>query len=198
VSPALAARLAALVLGAVLLEIVAVSQVSIVGGIADLTPLVVLSAGLLCGSLVGAAMGFTMGLILDLALVQTLGLSSLVLLVVGYWAGRLREVRDPQGPLVPILAGAAFTFAAEAGYSIFQFLLGVDAPVSLLLVQQIVITTLVNTLLALPVYALVKRILEPALPQDPRRRRRRAYTTGGLSPLQRPSERLGPIPRTSR
>jgi hypothetical protein len=26
---------------------------------------------------------------------------------------------------------------------------------------------------------------------------RRAYTTGGLSPLQRPSERLGPMPRSS-
>ena len=52
---------------------------------------------------------------------------------------------------------------------------------------------LVNTLIALPVYAVVRRLIQPALPDDPRRRRRRAYTTGGLSPLQRPSERLGPI-----
>jgi rod shape-determining protein MreD len=185
VTPGLVIRLAVLAIGAVLLEIVAVSQVSIVGGIADLTPLVVLSAGLLCGSLVGAAMGFTMGLILDLALVQTLGLSSLVLLVVGYWAGRLREVRDPQGPLVPILAGAAFTFAAEVGYSIFQFLLGVDAPVSFLLAREIVATVLLNALIAPAVYALTRRWLTPGLPEDPRRRRRRAYTTGGLSPLSR-------------
>jgi hypothetical protein len=75
-------------------------------------------------------------------------------------------------------------------------LLGVDAPVSLLLLQQIIITVLVNTLIALPVYALVRRAISPALPDDPRRRRRRAYTTGGLSPLQRPSERLGGITRT--
>ena len=33
-----------------------------------------------------------------------------------------------------------------------------------------------------PVFALVRRVLAPALPEDPRRRRRRAYTTGGLSP----------------
>ena len=59
-----------------------------------------------------------------------------------------------------------------------------DAPVSALLFQQIFVTVLVNTLIALPLYAIVKRILQPVLPEDPRRRRRRAYTTGGLSPLQ--------------
>jgi hypothetical protein len=55
---------------------------------------------------------------------------------------------------------------------------------------------LVNTLIALPVYAVVRRILRPALPDDPRRRRRRAYTTGGLSPLQSSSARAGQIPRS--
>ena len=34
----------------------------------------------------------------------------------------------------------------------------------------------------MPVYALVRRWLLPVLPEDPRRRRRRAYTTGGLLP----------------
>ena len=82
--------------------------------------------------------------------------------------------------------------------SLIEFLLGVDAPVSLLLLQQIFITVLVNTLIALPVYAIVRKVVLPALPDDPRRRRRRAYTTGGLSPLQQPSRRLGQIPRSSR
>jgi hypothetical protein len=81
--------------------------------------------------------------------------------------------------------------------AIIQFLLGVDAPVSFLLLQQILVTVLVNTLISLPVYAFVRRVLKPALPEDPRRRRRRAYTTGGLSPLHRPSERIGPLPRSS-
>jgi hypothetical protein len=33
------------------------------------------------------------------------------------------------------------------------------------------------------------------LPEDPRRRRRRAYTTGGLSPLQQGAARRGPLSR---
>lgn len=184
-TPALGVRLVVLALGAVLLEIVAVSQISIATASADLTPLVVLAVGLLCGSLVGAAMGFAMGLFLDLALVQTLGLTSLVLLAVGYGAGRLREVRDPQGALLPIAAGAAATALAEVGYSLVQFLLGVDAPVSFLLVREIIATVIINALIAGPVFAVVRRWLVPVLPDDPRRRRRRAYTTGGLSPLSR-------------
>ena len=60
-----------------------------------------------------------------------------------------------------------------------------QAPVSLLLLREILLTVVLNTLIALPVYAIMRRALLPFLPEDPRRRRRRAYTTGGLSPISR-------------
>jgi rod shape-determining protein MreD len=191
----LPARLVALGFLAVVFQQACVSQVTVFGVSADLTPLVVMSVGLLAGSMAGAITGFGMGLLVDLVLVQTLGVSSLLYIPIGYWSGRLRELRDPAHGLVPLALGAAATAVAGLGMAVIQFLLGVDAPVSLELLQQIFVTVLVNTLIALPVYALVRRVLRSALPQDPRRRRRRAYTTGGLSPLHRPSERLGPIPR---
>jgi hypothetical protein len=73
------------------------------------------------------------------------------------------------------------------GYSLVEFLLGVEAPVSLDLLRQIVVGIVVNTVAALPMWALVRRALDAALPDGPRRRRRRrTYTTGGLSPLSRP------------
>ncbi len=190
-------RLALLGFVTVVIQVAGVSQISVFGVSADVTPLVVMSVGLLTGSLLGAVTGFAVGLLVDMVLVQTLGVTSLLYIAIGYWCGRLRELRDPSHGLVPLALGAAATAFAGVGMAMIQFLLGVDAPVSLLLVQQIFITVLVNTLLALPVYALVRRIIRPALPDDPRRRRRRAYTTGGLSPLQRPSERLGPIPRSA-
>jgi rod shape-determining protein MreD len=188
-------RLALLGLVTVIIQAAAVSQISIFGISADLTVLVVMSVGLLAGSIAGAIMGFATGLLVDMVLVQTLGVTSLLFLVIGYWSGRLRELRDPSHGLVPMALGAAATAFAGVGMAVIQFLLGVDAPVSWLLLEQIFIAVLVNTLLALPVYALVRRVIEPALPADPRRRRRRAYTTGGLSPLQRPSQRLGPMTR---
>ena len=191
-------RLIGLAFAAVLIQEAAVSQISIFGTSADLTPLVVMSVGLLAGSISGAIMGFGTGLLVDMVLVQTLGVTSLLYIAIGYWTGRLRELRDPSHGLVPMAMGAAATAFAGLGMTVIQFLLGVDSPVSLLLLQQIFVTVLVNTLLALPVYAAVRRLIRPALPDDPRRRRRRAYTTGGLSPLRRPSGRLGTMPRTSR
>jgi rod shape-determining protein MreD len=191
-------RLIALAFLTVVIQEAAVSQISIFGTSADLTPLVVMAVGLLAGSVPGAVMGFGVGLLVDLLLFQTLGVTSLLYIVIGYWSGRLRELRDPSHGLVPMGLGAAATLFAGLGMTVIQFLLGVDSPVSLLLLQQIFVTVLVNTLLALPVYAAVKRLLGPTLPQDPRRRRRRAYSTGGLSPLQQSRARLGPTPRTSR
>ncbi len=80
---------------------------------------------------------------------------------------------------------AAATAVSALAFTVLQFLIGADAPVSLLLVRELLIGLLVNTLLALPVHAVMRRALAPFLPEDPRRRRRRAYTTGGLSPLSR-------------
>ncbi|HWD85078.1 MAG TPA: rod shape-determining protein MreD [Solirubrobacteraceae bacterium] len=191
-------RIAIVAIFAVILQETVVSQITVFGVTADITPLVVVSIGLLCGSMAGAIAGFGVGLLVDLTLVQTLGITSLLFIVIGYWSGRLRELRDPSHGLVPLALGAAGTAVAGVGMAIIQFLLGVDAPISLLLLQQIFLTVLVNTLIALPVYELVRRILHSALPEDPRRRRRRAYTTGGLSPLHRPSERLGQVSRYGR
>jgi rod shape-determining protein MreD len=146
---------------------------------------VVAAVGLLCGSMTGAIFGFSVGLFVDTALVQTMGLSSLVYLTAGYWAGRLRELRDPQAAVIPMVVGAVATAITTIGFGLMNFLLGIDAPVSFLLLRQILATILLNALIALPVFALVRRWLLPTLPEDPRRRRRRAYTTGGLSPLSR-------------
>jgi rod shape-determining protein MreD len=184
-SPQAAGRLALLGLLGGILQLTTVSQVSIFGVPADLSPLLVASVGFLCGSISGAVFGFCLGLFVDTALLQTLGVNSLVFTGIGYGAGRVRELRDPAHTLAPVLVGAVATAIAAIGFSLLQFLLGVEAPVSLQLLRQILMTIVLNTLLALPVYAICRRVLLPYLPDDPRRRRRRAYTTGGLSPLSR-------------
>ncbi len=178
-------RLTLLGLVTVVVQLAAVSQAPIFGVRADLAPLVVMSVGLLAGSIPGAGMGFAVGLLVDMALVQKLGVSSLLFIAIGYTAGRLRELRDPAHALVPVAAGALATVIATVGFSMAQYLLGVDSPLSWILARDIVLTILINTILALPVYNLVRRVLLPLLPDDPRRRRRRAYTTGGLSPISR-------------
>ena len=178
-------RLAGLALLIAFVQVGVVSEVPIFGVNADLSPLLVAFVGLLCGSTIGAAYGFAIGLLIDLLLLQTLGVTSLIFTLIGYWCGRLRELRDPQAALAPLLVGAAASAASLAGYSLMEFMLGIEAPVSFELLRQIVLGVVVNTIVALPMWVLVRRVLEGALPDDPRRRRRRAYTTGGLSPLSK-------------
>jgi rod shape-determining protein MreD len=184
-STGLALRIAALAVVLVFVQIGVVSEVPLFGVNVDLSPLVVAFVGLLCGSTLGAMSGFAIGLLVDLTLVQTLGVTSFIFTLIGYWSGRLRELRDPQAAITPLLVGAAGSAASLVGYSLMEFLLGVDAPVSLELLRQIVLGIVLNTVIALPMWAIVRRSLEGGLPDDPRRRRRRAYTTGGLSPLSR-------------
>jgi len=186
-SMSLPVRLTLFAVLVVFFQIGVVSEVPVFGVNADLSSLLVAFVALLCGSTVGAACGFAVGLLVDLALLQTLGLTSLVFTLLGYWCGRLRELRDPQAAYTPLLLGAGASAVALVGYSLMEFMLGVDAPVSFELLRQIVLGVLVNAIVALPMWALTRRVLEGALPEDPRRRRRRrTYTTGGLSPLSRP------------
>ena len=184
-SPGIVARIALLAVIVVFFQTGVVSELSVLGVTVDLSPLLVAFVGLLCGSMLGAITGFAVGLLVDLALVQTLGVTSLIFTLIGYWSGRLRELRDPQAALTPLLVGAAATGASMVGYSLVEFLLGVEAPVSLELLRQIVLGVIAGAVAALPTWAVVRRSLEGGLPEDPRRRRRRAYTTGGLSPLSR-------------
>ena len=85
-SGALLLRIAALAVFVVFFQIGVVSEVPIFGVNADLTPLLVAFVGLLCGSMLGAVGGFAVGLLVDLALLQTLGLTSLVFTMIGYWS----------------------------------------------------------------------------------------------------------------
>ncbi len=182
VSSQLALRLLVIGLLTMVLQVAAVSQFLLLGTSADIVVLLVMAVGLLAGPMWGALTGFGMGLLIDVALVRTLGVSSLILLTIGYWVGRYREQFDPASPLTPISLAAAATAAWAVGFSIMQFLLGVDR-VGMALLWQIVAQVIVNSVIALPVYALVRRLLRSCLPGD--RPRRSAFTGAGLTRASR-------------
>jgi rod shape-determining protein MreD len=180
---ALVARLTAFGFVVGIVQVTFVSQFPVAGGTADLAPLAVMSIGLLCGGLVGASFGFGLGLFLDVSLLQTLGVTSLILVGIGWFSGRLREGADTENSLVPLLAGAAATVTMSVAYSVIQFLLDVSAPVSGVLLRQLLATLILNTILAIPLHAIARRWLSKSLPSEPRRRRRQA-SSAALSPLQ--------------
>ena len=169
-------RMASLILIGVVLQLAVVSQITFWGANADLTPLIVVSIGLLGGPIAGALAGFFVGLLVDMALVQTLGLTSLLLTAIGYMGGRYRELRDTSHALIPPLAGAAATLVYAISFSLTQFLLGVESSVSTLVIRDALIGVVVNGLVAVPLYALVRSILRPSLIEEYRPRRRSTPT----------------------
>ena len=98
-TPKILARLLAIGLLGVLLQLSFFSQVALFHVSPDVLPALVVSLGLLGGSMTGAVSGFSIGLLLDCLLIAPLGGGSLVLLTIGYLAGALpRALRDPRRP----------------------------------------------------------------------------------------------------
>jgi rod shape-determining protein MreD len=180
-SPGTFLRVGALLVLAVVLQLSNLSRLGILGGHADVVVLVVAAVAYYGGSVPGCATGFAAGLILDLASGATMGASSLVLTAVGYGAGRFRELRDPSHGLLPLAVGAVATGAWVLAFAAVSFMLDVGATVSVLVLRDMVVTVLLNTLLAVPVFVGCRRVLRPVLAVDPLevRRRRRAPREAG-------------------
>jgi rod shape-determining protein MreD len=156
-------RIAVIVVLTVLLQISFFSYLSFFGTTPDVIPLVVVSLGLLGGGMVGAVCGFAAGLLLDSALLQTLGVSSLVLLSAGYLAGRYREGAEISNSLIPPLLAGALTAGAAAGFAAIQLMLGVRTAVSLLVFREIFVQGLLAVVLTIPIYPLIRRALRTAI-----------------------------------
>ena len=111
----IALRIALIVIAAVILQTSFFSYLSILGATPYLVPVVIVALGLLGGAVVGAVSGFAAGFLLDSLLLQTLGVSSLVLLSIGYLAGRYREGFEFKGLGVPALLAGGFTLLGDDG-----------------------------------------------------------------------------------
>jgi len=160
-------RTSILVFAAALLQAVIVSSIVLDGGSADLLLLVVVSFGLLRGSVPGAVAGFAGGLVVDLVTLDTLGVTSLVLTLAGFWAGRYGETTARGRRLAPLLAAAVFTVLAGIFAFVLHYTLGNEVDVRQALLIALPPAVFLNVLLALPVHALVRstmreRELEPA------------------------------------
>ena len=172
-TPGTFVRTGLLVLLVVVLQLSGFSQMRMLGGYIDLIPLLVGAVAIYAGSVTGAIVGFSTGLLIDLALGQNLGATSLVLTTLGYAVGRYRDLRDPAHGLMPIPVAAAATFGYLVTVAAVSFMLEIGANVSGLVVREAIITLLLNVAVALPFFALVRRVLRPVLAVDPLARMRR-------------------------
>lgn len=153
---------------AALVQVSVVQRIASFSDRADLVVLAVVSVALLEGSVAGATYGLLGGLVVELAAGMPLGPHALVATIVGYAAGRWGEILvTDEHPAPPLIAGALGALAMQVGRPLVEFLIipGVqpDGPFSV----DDVLGIAFNTLLAVPVYLLVRRVIRrSALPVD--------------------------------
>lgn len=119
-----------------------------------------LSIALLRGSIFGAIAGFGTGLLLDTATLGTLGLTSLLLTVGGFWIGRYGETTARDRFHAPFVSVAVVTVLYAFGQVALQFVLGEPAPAGLV-AHALPLGLLLNLVLTLPIYALIRRLFPP-------------------------------------
>lgn len=135
-------RAAMLVFVAALVQVSALGSADIGGVHPDVLLVAVVLVAWARGALAGAVAGFAGGLVVDTATLGHLGVTSLLLLLVGYWAGRYAETTGRGRAYAPYLTvlvlGTAYAIGAyglaallgdpvDAGSAI-----GLAAPVALL------------------------------------------------------------------
>ncbi|HJU47448.1 MAG TPA: rod shape-determining protein MreD [Gaiellaceae bacterium] len=151
-------RVAAVVFVAAIFQVSALSQLTVFGAAPDLLLVSLVSLAMLRGSIVGALAGFAGGLIVDVATLGTLGVTSLLLTVAGYWAGRYAETTGRGRAFAPYVAVAAITVVVGVGAAVVHFLLG-DAVVVQRALLPLLPAIVLNLLLAAPVHRLCRRIV---------------------------------------
>jgi rod shape-determining protein MreD len=161
-----AAKAVVLLFLAVVVQTTIVGSIQILRGTPDLVLVLLLVIALLRGSIFGAALGFWAGFLLDTAYLGTLGVTSLLLTLAGYWIGRYGETTGRDRAHAPFLSVAVVTFLFAVGELALHFLLGEPVEAQAALVDSMPATLLLNLLLTVPVYALVRRLLAPQSPFD--------------------------------
>jgi rod shape-determining protein MreD len=160
-------RALALVFVVAMLQVVVVSSMVVGGGAPDLLLVVVVALGLLRGSIPGAVLGFFGGLIVDLATLGTLGVTSLVLTLGGFWAGRYAETTGRGRRLAPVIAVGSITLLAGLFGYVLYYLLDVEVIARHALVTALAPAFVLNLILALPVHRLVRAIVGEDLRVEP-------------------------------
>jgi rod shape-determining protein MreD len=154
-----ALKTAGLLFVAAVLQVSIVGSIHIAGGTPDLVLVTLVVISLLRGAVVGALAGFFVGLLLDTAYLGRLGETSLLLTIAGYWIGRYGETTGRDRSHAPLLSVAVITILYAAGALALHVVLGDAVDGRLVLLDSLVPGVLLNLLLTVPVYALVRRIL---------------------------------------
>ena len=148
----------ALLLLAALVQVSIASTIEVADGHPDVVLVVLIGIALLRGPLFGAVAGFWAGLVLDVVSLETLGLTSLLLTLAGYFAGRLGDVTTKSSAHPSLVAVGLGTIGVSLGSAVLHFMLGSTLSAGQFFLAVLLPTLALNLLLAYPIYGLCRKI----------------------------------------
>ena len=150
-------------------QITVANPLELLDGPPDLLLVALVALALLRGPIVGAITGFWTGIIIDTATLGTLGLTSLLLVLIGYGIGRFGEgtsVRGAQFPRV-LLAVVIATAGFMIGSILVNFMLGTSVPLGPVLIRSFLPTLALNLVLAYPVFVVLRLLFRIHIRERP-------------------------------
>ncbi len=153
-------RLALLLAVAVVLQTTIAPNIRVMGANPDFALIIVVGVALVLGAEVGAVFGFLTGTLVAVALIQPLGLTAFVFVLVGYLAGRYAETADLSAGFAPLVAVFSATLVADVLLAVAQTLLERQVPVGFFLGRVLLPSVVLNTLLAAPLYLVARVVLK--------------------------------------
>lgn len=134
--------------------------VNVLDGTPDLVLVGLVALALLRGSVFGALAGFWAGFLLDIATLQTLGVTALLLTIAGFWIGRYGETTARDRTHAPFLSVLVVTILVTICGLLLDYVLGEAAPARDVF-ASLPAGVVMNLLLTLPVYAFARRLFRP-------------------------------------
>lgn len=158
----LALRIAPFVFVAAVIQVTTLAGTRLLWAEPDLLLVTIVCLALVAGSVPGAIAGFAGGLLVDVMTLGTLGMTSIVLTLAGYWAGRYGETTGRGRRYAPVIAAFAISLLAGLGGVALHFLLG--QPVS---AREALVTALPSALVAAILALGLNRLVRAALADAP-------------------------------
>jgi len=155
-------KLGVTLLVATLLQTTLAPHLRLLGAYPDFALIAVVCVALVKGCEIGAVFGFLTGMATAVALMEPFGLNAFVFVLVGFLAGRYAETAELSASVAPLVSVFAATCLANVLLAMAQFLLLREVPFGFFIGRVLFPALVLNTLLAAPIYLVVRVWLQGA------------------------------------
>ncbi len=132
--------------------------INILGVVPNTALLIVISIALYKGRFYGGFMGIVIGIIQDIVFSPVVGVNAFIYFFAGYLVGLVENKLTKENIFIPILFSILGTIYYNFSYYVFMFFLSKDIPFLSFVKDILVIETIYNCVLSIPIYKIFSKI----------------------------------------